>query len=142
MKEIDNIVKKVLLESLNEKAEEITNKIQDKISENQKIMFSVILPTQQGVKEPGTIGPALNPTSVMVKKPKFILSETEEHQIDYVLGKITLTDFNPTGVNNTFKDIMIHMRPNINIIQSKLNKMLVLDTEDPTSIVVKTTKAE
>lgn len=32
MKEIDNIVKKVLLESLNEKADEITQKIQDKIS--------------------------------------------------------------------------------------------------------------
>jgi len=32
MKEIDNIVKKVLLESLNEKAEEITQKIQEKIS--------------------------------------------------------------------------------------------------------------
>lgn len=32
MKEIDNIVKKVLLESLNEKADEITNKIQEKIS--------------------------------------------------------------------------------------------------------------
>ena len=60
--------------------------------------------------------------------------------IDYVLGKITLTDFNPTGVNNTFKDIMIHMKPNINIIQSKLNKMLVLDTEDSTSISIKTTK--
>jgi hypothetical protein len=32
MKEIDNIVKKVLLESLNEKADEITNKIHNKIS--------------------------------------------------------------------------------------------------------------
>ena len=32
MKEIDNIVKKVLLESLNEKADEITQKIQEKIS--------------------------------------------------------------------------------------------------------------
>jgi hypothetical protein len=32
MKEIDNIVKKVLLESLNEKADEITNKIQEKMS--------------------------------------------------------------------------------------------------------------
>jgi hypothetical protein len=31
MKEIDNIVKKVLLESLNEKAEEITNKIHSKL---------------------------------------------------------------------------------------------------------------
>ena len=32
MKEIDNIVKKVLLESLNEKADEITNKIHSKLS--------------------------------------------------------------------------------------------------------------
>lgn len=60
--------------------------------------------------------------------------------IDYVLGKITLTAFNPIGVNNDFKDIMIHMRPNVNIIQSKLNKMLVLDIEDPTSITVKVNK--
>lgn len=58
--------------------------------------------------------------------------------IDYTLGKITITNFAPTAVNNDFGDIMIHMRPSINIIQSKLNKMLVLDTTDPTSIVVKT----
>ena len=62
--------------------------------------------------------------------------------IDYKLGKIVLTDFNPTGVNNEFKDIMVHMKPNVNIIQSKLNKMLVLDAEDPTSITVKTFKTE
>ena len=36
MKEIDNIVKKVLLESLNEKADEITNKIQEKMSGEMK----------------------------------------------------------------------------------------------------------
>lgn len=60
--------------------------------------------------------------------------------IDYVLGKITLNSFSPVGVNNDFKDIMLHMRPSINIIQSKLNKMLVLDSEDPTSITVKTYK--
>ena len=47
-----------------------------KIQESQKLLFSVILPTQQGVKEPGTIGPALNPTNVMVKKPKYILDYT------------------------------------------------------------------
>jgi hypothetical protein len=47
-----------------------------KNSEKQKILFSVILPTQQGVKETGTIGPALNPTTVMVKKPKYILDYT------------------------------------------------------------------
>ena len=60
--------------------------------------------------------------------------------IDYVLGKITLTDFSPTDVNNDFKDIMIHFRPKINIIESKLNKMLVLDETDPTSISIKTVK--
>ena len=61
-------------------------------------------------------------------------------RIDYVLGKITLQDFRPTDVNNNFKDIMIHFRPKINIIESKLNKMLVLDESDPTSIAVKTIK--
>jgi hypothetical protein len=60
--------------------------------------------------------------------------------IDYTLGKITLTAFNPVDVNNDFKDIMIHMRPYINIIKSKLNKMLVLDADDSTSIAVKTYK--
>ena len=58
----------------------------------------------------------------------------------HVLGKITLTDFSPTDVNNDFKDIMIHFRPKINIIESKLNKMLVLDETDPTSISIKTVK--
>ena len=60
--------------------------------------------------------------------------------IDYTLGKIYINDFAPTAVNNDFGDIMIHMIPVTNIIQSKLNKMLVLDTTDPTSIVVKTTQ--
>lgn len=60
--------------------------------------------------------------------------------IDYVLGTITLNDFGPVNVNNDFGDIMIFMRPKSNIIQSKLNKMLVLDSSDPTSIVIKTTK--
>jgi len=47
-----------------------------KVNESQKILFSVILPTQQGQKETGTIGPPLNPTTVMVKKPKYILDYT------------------------------------------------------------------
>jgi hypothetical protein len=58
--------------------------------------------------------------------------------IDYLLGKITINNFQPTSVNNSFGDIMVHIRPKINIIQSKLNKMLVLDAEDPTSITIKT----
>ena len=58
--------------------------------------------------------------------------------IDYTLGKVYINDFYPTAVNNDFGDISIHIKPKINIIQSKLNKMLVLDEEDPTSIIVKT----
>jgi hypothetical protein len=60
--------------------------------------------------------------------------------VDYTLGKVTLSDFRPTAVDNDFKDIMIHFRPKINIVESKLNKMLVLDESDPTSITVKTIK--
>ncbi len=40
-----------------------------KTNENQKILFSVVLPTQQGLKEPGFIGPQFNQTTVQVKKP-------------------------------------------------------------------------
>lgn len=47
-----------------------------KVNEKQKILFSVILPTQQGLKELGFIGPAFNPTQVQVKKPKYILDYT------------------------------------------------------------------
>jgi len=45
-------------------------------TENQTILLSIIIPTQQGLKEPGTIGPPLNQTSVEVKKPKFVLDYT------------------------------------------------------------------
>lgn len=58
--------------------------------------------------------------------------------IDYVLGKIFINNFYPIAVNNNFGDIMINMRPKVSVIQSKLNKMLVLDETDPTSIVVNT----
>ncbi len=60
-------------------------------------------------------------------------------RIDYVLGRITIDNFGPTAVNNDFGDITVYMRPASNIIESKLNKMLVLDSDDPTSIVVNTT---
>jgi hypothetical protein len=42
-------------------------------TENQQVRFSIILPTQQGLKEPGLIGPPVNQTPVEVKKPKFKL---------------------------------------------------------------------
>jgi len=58
--------------------------------------------------------------------------------IDYFLGKITIENFNPVSVNNDFGDITLYCKPKSNIIQSKYNKMLVLDIDDPASVVVKT----
>lgn len=58
--------------------------------------------------------------------------------IDYVLGKITINNFNPISVENDFGDISVHIKPKVNVIHSKLNKMLVLDADDPTSVIVKT----
>jgi hypothetical protein len=55
--------------------------------------------------------------------------------IDYILGRITINAFNPIGVNNDFGDITVYMKPKSNIIESKFNKMLVLDAEDPSSVV-------
>lgn len=81
---------------------------------------------------------------VSSQSTKVVINQTKNSgvagTIDYKLGKIYINDFAPTAVNNDFGDIMIHMIPEINIIQSKLNKMLVLDAADPTSITVKTTQ--
>lgn len=74
-------------------------------------------------------------TKVVINKNK---NDGVVGTIDYQLGKITINNFEPTAVNNSFGDIMVHIKPKVSIIQSKLNKMLVLDNEDPTSIVVKT----
>jgi hypothetical protein len=74
-------------------------------------------------------------TKVVINKNK---NDGVVGTIDYLLGKITINNFLPTSVNNSFGDIMVHIRPKISIIQSKLNKMLVLDEEDPTSVTIKT----
>ena len=44
--------------------------------QTQKILLTVILPTQQGIKETGFIGSPNNPITVQVQKPKFILDYT------------------------------------------------------------------
>ena len=46
------------------------------VSESQTNYLSVILPVQQGLKEPGTIGPQFNLRNVMVKMPKIVLDYT------------------------------------------------------------------
>lgn len=56
-----------------------------KNSQNQLLLFTVIIPTQQGLKEPGTIGPVANQLNVEVKKPKFILDSIGKDKEGYYL---------------------------------------------------------
>jgi hypothetical protein len=56
--------------------------------------------------------------------------------IDYLMGVVYLTDFNPTSVSELFGNISINIRPKASTIKSEKNKMLVLDESDPTSVVV------
>lgn len=82
------------------------------------------------------------PDEITSEQTKVILNSDVDGgvvgQIDYVLGKITINDFNPIAVNNDFGDITLYFKPKSNIIQSKYNKMLVLDDSDPASIIVNT----
>lgn len=68
-----------------------------------------------------------------------IVLNSNSGTIDYFLGTLTIPAFNPLAVNNDFGDISIMMKPKSNVIQSKLNKMLVLDASDPTSVIIKPT---
>ena len=84
------------------------------------------------------------PDEVTSEQTKVILNSSQNSGtvgvIDYVLGKITINNFNPISVNNDFGDITVYCTPNSSVIRSSLNKMLVLDPDDPTSVVVKTIK--
>ena len=59
--------------------------------------------------------------------------------IDYVMGKVYINNFNPIAVSDVFGYIMVNIRPKTSTIKSDKNKMLVLNEEDPTSIVVELT---
>lgn len=77
---------------------------------------------------------------VSSQSTKFIINQNQNDgvigTVDYQLGIVYLNDFHPIAVNNDFGDIQIHFVPQSSVIQSYLNKMLVLDNDDPTSIVV------
>lgn len=76
---------------------------------------------------------------VSSQSTKFIINQNLNDgvmgTIDYKLGKVYINNFNPIAVNNDFGDISVHFVPESSVIKSQLNKMLVLDAEDPTSIV-------
>ena len=74
-------------------------------NENQQILLSLILPTQQGEKEQGFVGPPQNQRSVLVKRPKFKLdsqgADKEGFYVYWVKDK-TLIDVNEFYVSAKF----------------------------------------
>lgn len=56
--------------------------------------------------------------------------------VDYYNGIVTLSDFNPYGVNNTLGLLKLYVSPDTSILYSKYNKMLTLDRNDSNAIKV------
>lgn len=66
----------------------------------------------------------------------FVRDEGVIGTIDYVLGIVTINNFNPLNVDNDLKELTINVRPKSSVIKSEKNKMLAFDVSDPTSTVV------
>ena len=56
--------------------------------------------------------------------------------VDYEKGIITLNDFNPYEINGSPGIMSINVIPESTIIESKKNKLLTLDKDDPSSVTV------
>lgn len=56
--------------------------------------------------------------------------------VDYHLGIVTLSDFNPLNVNNPLAQLTISVKPKSNIIYSGRNRILSIDQFDPSAIVI------
>ena len=59
--------------------------------------------------------------------------------IDYINGIITLNSFNPLQVNNDFGQLTVSSKPVSTIISSTMNRIVTVDTNDPSSIIVNVT---
>lgn len=57
--------------------------------------------------------------------------------IDYEMGKISINNFAPKNVGSDFGSLFLFIKPKNNIIKSYQNKMLVLDSTDPSAVTVK-----
>ena len=81
------------------------------------------------------------PDEVTAQNTKVVINANKNNgvagTIDYLMGKVYINEFNPTGVNDVFGYITINIRPKTLSIKSERNKMLVLDENDATSIVIK-----
>jgi hypothetical protein len=80
------------------------------------------------------------PDEVTNQSTKIILNASNNNgvvgSIDYLLGKVTLTDFSPLSIDNSLSELTINVRPKSSVFYSQKNKMLAFDAEDPTSTVV------
>ncbi len=56
--------------------------------------------------------------------------------IDYFLGKLDLANFSPFAINNNTGVLTFNIIPDSTIVESKKNKLLTLDGDDPSSVVV------
>ena len=56
--------------------------------------------------------------------------------IDYLTGKVTLTDFSPLTVNNDLGRFTISVVPDSTIVSSTYNKIIAVDNFDPEAITV------
>ncbi len=56
--------------------------------------------------------------------------------IDYLTGRVTLTDFSPLAINNDLGRFTISVVPDSTIVSSTYNKIIALDNFDPEAITV------
>ena len=59
--------------------------------------------------------------------------------VDYVNGVITLTAFNPSGVDNALGQLIISVNPTTTIISSTYNRIITVDPYDSNSVIVNVT---
>jgi hypothetical protein len=62
--------------------------------------------------------------------------------IDYVLGKITLTEFDPVSISDPLKIFRINARPERNNFESSRSRIITIDEEDTDSIIIDVRKSE
>jgi hypothetical protein len=62
--------------------------------------------------------------------------------IDYVLGKITLTEFDPVSISDPLKIFRINARPERNNFESSRSRIITIDEEDTDSVIIDVRKSE
>lgn len=62
--------------------------------------------------------------------------DPEAGSIDYQLGAITLSNFDPFSINDPLKILRFTAKPATNNFESSRNRIITLDDSDPTSIVI------